>query len=58
MWAESVLLGFKLLFGSTQRPHFFLTLDGEETAKSQVVGYYEHAIDILQTAGAAKRDFL
>ena len=35
---ESVLSGLKLLFGSTQRPHFFLKLDSEETAKSQVVG--------------------
>ena len=26
-WSESVLLGLKLLFGSTQRPHFCFKLD-------------------------------
>ena len=33
VWSENVLLGLKLLFESTQRPHFFFKLDGEETAK-------------------------
>ena len=27
VWSESVLLGLKLLFGSTQRPHFCFKLD-------------------------------
>ena len=38
VWSESALLGLKLLFGGTQRPHFHINFDSEETAKPQVVG--------------------
>ena len=30
-------------------------LDEEETAKPQVVGYYENAVNTVQNAGAAKK---
>ena len=50
-----MLLGLKLLFGSTQRPHLYFKLDREEAAKPQVVGQYENAVNTVQNAGAAKK---
>ena len=47
-----MLLGLKLVFGSTQQSHFFFKLDGGETVKAQVV---ENAANTVQNADAAQK---
>ena len=55
VWLESVLLGLKLLFGSTQRAHFSSNPTAKKLLKPHVVGWYENAVNTVQNTGAAKK---